>query len=313
MKGAIGDGSGGIGRVWAYLRTHWTGAQGLAWSFWVNLVAVRIVVFALHDLAVAELGPALADRRGLVLGLAVVFHGALFVWQAVGVLRAAEAYARSSSAMAPAWGAQLATALAFLWVLTYGLDAWQVSADLPDTLAVQRETELARAVRYSLTPSDDGRSLVLAGSFELGVTERLETALAAHPGMTQVVLDSVGGNIYAARGVARLIRDRGLDTLVRGDCSSACTIAFIGGVRRGLGPGGRLGFHQYRSDAGYDLLKVDPGGEQARDRARFEAEGVAPWFLDRMFGAPASAMWYPTPAELVAAGVLTAPTPEAGG
>ncbi|MCB1331907.1 MAG: hypothetical protein KDK28_21630 [Maritimibacter sp.] len=312
MKAATGDGSGGIGRVWAYLRAHWTGAQGLAWSFWVNLVAVRIVVFALHDLAVAELGPALADRRGLVLGLALVFHGGLFVWQAVGVIQAAEAHARSSGAMAPAWGAQLATALAFLWVLTYGLDAWQASAGRPDALAVQRETERARAARYSLTPADDGRSLVFAGSFELGATVRLAAALAAHPGVTEVVLDSAGGNIYAARGVSQLIRDRAVDTLVRAECSSACTVAFIGGTGRRLAPGGRLGFHQYRSDVGYDLLQSDPGGEQVRDRARFEAAGVAPWFLDRMFEATASQMWYPTPAELVAAGVVTEPVPGPG-
>ena len=44
--------------------------------------------------------------------------------------------------------------------------------------AVQRETERARAARYSLTAADEGRSLVLAVSFELGATERLAAALA---------------------------------------------------------------------------------------------------------------------------------------
>ncbi|MCB1357314.1 MAG: hypothetical protein KDK53_12705 [Maritimibacter sp.] len=288
---------------------HWTGTQGLAWSFWVNMVLVRIAVFALHDRLLDGPGAPAVDRPGLVLAFALVFHGGLFVWQAVGVIRAAEAHARSSGAMAPVWGAEIATGLAFLWVLTYGLDAWQASLDRPDHLAIQRETERARAARYSLTPSDDGQSLVLAGSFELGVTDRLAAALAAHPGVAQIVLDSRGGNIYAARGVARLIHDRGLDTLVRGDCSSACTLAFIGGVGRRLAPGGRLGFHQYRSDVGYALLHADPGREQASDRARFEAAGVAPWFLDRMFSAPAADMWYPDRDALIAAGVVTGVAP----
>ena len=119
-------------------------------------------------------------------------------------------------------------------------------------------------------------------------------------------MSSEGGNIYEARGLARLFRDGNLSTKVLDECSSACTTAFVGGVERRLKTGARLGFHQYRIEADYDVLGADPRGEEAKDKTLFLAAGIKQSFVSRMHSAAAGSMWYPDAKELLDAGVITA-------
>lgn len=294
-----------IQTVSGYLAGHWRGAQGFAWSFWVNLVSVRVLVFVLQELLRPGKGQDFQDNQLLVLLLALFFHGILFVWQAVGVIRAAEAHIRTDGFMAPVWGAQLVLVLASFWVVTYTIDAWRMTLPAPDDLRLQSEYEAERAGKYSIEPTPDGRSLILNGSLELGITRHLKHQLEAYPDVTQVILASTGGNIYEARGLSNTIRQNGLNTLVMSECSSACTTVFIGGIKRRLAAGGRLGFHQYRIDADYAVLNAAPQREQDRDRAIFLQAGVADWFLDIMFDSRPSDMWYPELPQLIDSNVAT--------
>ena len=298
--------------VWRYVKEHWQGQQGLAWSFWINLVALRVLVSVLQEWLGPEDGQNFSESRILVLALALVFHGVLFVWQAVGVLRATEVYVRTSGAMAPVWGTQLATAVAFFWAITYAFGAWQMTLPDSDLLKSQAELEAERAAKYSIEPSEDGLSLAITGSLELGITKRLKDQLKANPNAAQIILSSTGGNIFEARGLAKTIQQNGLNTLVVSECSSACTTAFIGGAERRVAPGGRLGFHQYRIDADYAVLKADPAREQNRDRAVFLQSGVADWFVEKMFASTASEMWFPDISELLEANVVTETSPPDG-
>jgi hypothetical protein len=66
-----------------------------------------------------------------------------------------------------------------------------------------------------------------------------------------ITLASPGGSVSAAFQIGNLIRDNGLNTQLLadgGECSSACGIMFIAGVRRGVNQGliggGNIGFHQ---------------------------------------------------------------------
>ena len=76
-----------------------------------------------------------------------------------------------------------------------------------------------------------------------------------------------------------------------------------------MASGGKLGFHQYRIDANYAVLRANPLLEQERDRAIFLRSGVAAWFLDKMFDSGASGMWYPGVSELIDARVVTSVLP----
>ena len=59
-----------------------------------------------------------------------------------------------------------------------------------------------------------------------------------------VHLNSTGGRILEAERIGALIKGRNLSTYVPAQCLSACTIIFLSGHERFIGPSGRLGFHQ---------------------------------------------------------------------
>lgn len=296
-----------IQSIWRYGAGHWAGTHGLAWSFWINFVLIRILVFGAQDLLNPIEGQDFREHWIAIVLLTICFHGALFIWQVVGVSRAAEAHIRALGGMAPVWGTYLAFILGLFWVLIYMQKAWIMIQPVPEDPGNPRIAE--RAAAYDISVSADGRSLTLTGTLELGITRALREHVQTHSGVEQVILDSTGGNIYAARGVSSVIRDQGLHTLVVSECSSACTIAFIGGIRRQVADGARLGFHQYRVHADYAVLGADPASEQERDRAIFLQAGVEGAFIDRMFDSPASEMWFPLTMELVEAGVITPAAP----
>lgn len=292
-----------------YLTGHWRGAHGLAWSFWINLVLVRALVSVMHEWFRPAAGQDFHENQVLIVVLAIVFHGILFVWQAVGVIRASEVHNRASGSMAPVWGAQITLVVASFWVISYAIDAWNMTLSAPDLPGLQSALKAERAAKYSIEPTADGRSLALTGSLELGIAAHLKNRLQAYPDVEQIILASTGGNIYQARGLSNTIRQTGLNTLVITECSSACTIVFIGGINRRLAPGGKLGFHQYRLDADYVVLNSDPAREQGKDRAAFLQSGVADWFVALMFDSHPSDMWYPEVSDLLDARVVTGIAP----
>lgn len=296
-----------FGAVIRYIVAHWRGEQGLVWSLAVNLVALRAAIFVLQELARPPEYHDYHDWAPAVLAAAILLHGVVFVWQAVGVFRAGENHIRQHGAIALHWGAQLGVLLAFWLTASSALQAWQMTLDVPDYENYAEKMDAERAGRYRLSREADG-ALLIDGTLELGVTKRLAALLAEDPGIREIVLSSQGGNIYEARGLARLFRDKGLATLVADECSSACTTAFIGGQTRRLKAGGKLGFHQYRIDADYDVLGARPKDEEGKDKALYRAAGVKEDFVARMHTAAPGSMWYPEAEALLDAGVVTALT-----
>jgi len=293
------------GKAVKYIADHWQGRQGLAWSFWVNFVLVRALIFLGQD----RLSPAkdsdYSAHNTLVLSLAIFFHGICFVWQVVGVVRAGEAYIRASGVMAYVWGMQLGAIMAFWLTVTYAFGAWQMTLPAPKDLFSPAKVEAERAGKYSFVASADGAKLIFSGSIELGTSKQLAKQLKQTPSLQTIVLSSPGGNIYEARGLSKLIHENGLNTLVETQCTSACTTVFIGGITRMLMPDARLGFHQYRVDANYDVLNSDVAAEQEHDRMLYASAHVKPWFLKRMYESGSDGMWFPEFEELLDAGVIT--------
>ncbi|WP_156941582.1 hypothetical protein [Mesorhizobium sp. WSM2561] len=74
-----------------------------------------------------------------------------------------------------------------------------------------------------------------------------------------IVFDSSGGNVGSAIQLGRMIRAAGLDTLqVRQlQCVSACSLAFMGGVRRVADPGS-IGIHRssFAPDSGMSTAEA---------------------------------------------------------
>lgn len=286
-----------------YIRSHWRGDHSLTISFWVNLLAIRLLVFVCQQALLPATGGNYSDKVVQVVILLVLAHGVLFIWQIVGVVRSADKWLSVRGSQATVWGVQLFIVVLFWLSASYALQGWQttLSAGSGTELVKRLEGEHVSQYRLQLDPS--GKQLNINGVIEHGITRRVTEFLQIPNSIDKIVLNSRGGNIHEARGLAKVFRDRKLATHVEVECASACTIAFIGGTTRTIGQSARLGFHQYRVDAAYAVPFADPGNEQRRDQSLFIDAGVSAVFVQTMFRQRASAMWWPTVDELLRGGV----------
>jgi len=162
---------------------------------------------------------------------------------------------------------------------------------------------------YRLSADMAKKEYSIEGIIDFGISSDFGLLLEQQPGGTRVVLASRGGSIYEARGLAVLIQNHKLDTHVNAECSSACTLAFVGGQRRTLGASAKLGFHQYSMDYlnRHQVLPFhDPVKEQEHDTVFMLKRGISKEFVDRVFDKLQQDIWYPDHASLVRFGVVHA-------
>ena len=172
---------------------------------------------------------------------------------------------------------------------------------------LRKEKKPAEPPTYQLSFSSKHNEYVVKGVIDFGITRDMRAFIKQHPGGARVNLDSIGGSIYEGRGLASLFRENGLGTHVDTECSSACTLAFIGGKHRTISNIGILGFHQYAID--YTNLKLavpfyDPIKEQERDRKAMLSQGIDADFIDKAFNTLPQDMWYPYHDELLRANIV---------
>ncbi|ASJ72689.1 hypothetical protein [Granulosicoccus antarcticus] len=287
-----------------YLLAHWRGQQSLFWSFWVNLLGLRILVFNLQDRLSPPEGQDFSGHAGLLVCAVVLSHGVLLLWQLVGVVRAAESDFATRGNLALVWATQLGAIVLFLLSAVYALGALQWTQVLPveqDHLSRMAEEH---ASQYQLSVAPSGQSMSIEGSIELGISKAVRALLAEHPQLRQVRLNSRGGNVYEGRALAKIFMEHQLNTRVEGVCASACTTAYVGGIHRSAAAEATLGFHQYRLDASYTVIGVEVQKEQERDAELFRQAGVSVDFVQTLFESLPENMWWPTLEELLAARLI---------
>jgi len=99
-------------------------------------------------------------------------------------------------------------------------------------------------------------AIEITGEIVLGDDARFRSIISTMPAGGIVFLESPGGNPFPAMAIGRLIRARRFDTYITaGTCASACGIIWLAGVRRGIGPTGRVGFH-----AAYNGITLEQSG-----------------------------------------------------
>jgi ATP-dependent protease ClpP protease subunit len=91
----------------------------------------------------------------------------------------------------------------------------------------------------------------LDGPIDADAPDRLAKALDDVTGQATIWLNSPGGNLYAGMQLGRVIRKHGASThiinsrtLLPGECYSACSLAFLGGIYRFADHGARYGVHR---------------------------------------------------------------------
>ena len=151
----------------------------------------------------------------------------------------------------------------------------------------------------------DGNRLDVYGDIEFGFADRFAAILDASPSVTVVTLGSGGGSVRDALIAGMLIRQRGLDTSLWGNCYSACPLVFMGGIGRLVWAAPyRLGFHQIYTGEGIPIAFDDPLYQLVYQYIR-EMGGNPEYVLPWMFMALPSDMHEPHPQELCDAFVAT--------
>jgi hypothetical protein len=268
------------GRMKEYIRDHWFGRLRTGWVV-ANLVGMSLVLGGMIGLLGARFS-------GVIFGVLAV----VTIWQVVGGVRFSERVLREGGVLRvwAVYGAILAS------LGLNGARALSVVLPQPD---VYLEIE-----GYAPKVVVDGRKAFVAGEVDYQVMTELR-AVVAQGEIVEVVLESTGGNVIAGRSIGLFLARQGLKTRVEGRCFSACTLIFVGGVVRVLGPEGRLGFHGYRFDSINRVQTVELVDVVEKDRAYLAGRGVSPDFVDRIFVTPPEVLWEPTRAELRGAGVVT--------
>ena len=196
------------------------------------------------------------------------------------------------------WGAAL-TALAMLALNPYEF-VWR------DGLLL---TDLRQVEQINLDPADyqvrvQGTDLVLNGTVSIGMWQQVRRTLAENPNIRQVRLASPGGQVSPAIAMADQFRALGLSTYTNSRCFSACTLLFLSGQERTLGPYAQLGFHAaYRLDAGGN--RIASGSINRALIERFVRQGVDPDFSLRAWSTPSDHLWLPDADRLLRSGYAT--------
>jgi hypothetical protein len=279
-----------------YLVRHWRGELGLGVSYWVNslllMASVGVIGFALHTMDIVQ-----NPRLWLaVSATATVFGIVGAVWLSIGIWRSA-GYAKHAF-----WGvaARVVVTLsllalgsrALMYGMPYSAEAYRLAVAGDDTPPHQ-----LRLVR-------NGQGLEIAGGIDFGTAHDVQVLLSAAPGVKTVDLNSIGGRVAEAERLRDIVRQRHLSTYTSDVCASACTLVYLAGQRRYLGPYGRLGFHRW-SFAGLTPEQVlDNIREQERQMI---AAGVAPDFAAKASATAANDLWVPDRVTLVNAHVVTDP------
>ena len=118
--------------------------------------------------------------------------------------------------------------------------------------------------------------------------------------------------------MAKLIRSNGFDTVVNGQCLSACTDMFLGGNGRYLSGEGQLGYHAASVSDAYmasvpDIYILELGQFIGVNEVLFGLQYITPGshinFVQLLFDVherdDSSVIMYPSPKQLFAAGITT--------
>jgi hypothetical protein len=142
----------------------------------------------------------------------------------------------------------------------------------------------------------DGQ-LELKGPFAAGAAKQVATLLAVHRGVHTLHLNSPGGWVREGVTLANIVEQHGLATDSNTGCYSACVIAYLAGSPRTLHPEARLGFHSSSGTSTDSVYLREANQEVAGRLAKL---GAPAKFIEKAVNTPATSLWTPDPAILLA-------------
>jgi hypothetical protein len=209
----------------------------------------------------------------------------------------------------------------FAAILLAAVTSFAISASASD---VERMTVVERALIFNtdnITGAQNTTPFIIHEDVNL-----FGELLMNYPEVDTIIVSGAGGSTSAAYDIANKVSEFGLTTIARNNCSSACTIIFLGGAKRELERGARLGFHRTsrgtsdmrdfytrnKDDAGWvdEFAFAQDVFEEGQISARVYIEfatrrGVKLDFALRVISYSPEDLWYPTEAELIGSGILS--------
>lgn len=296
-----------------FLRDLWSGNVSITQTLVVNFLLPAICLHLVQKLFLTKWIDSQLLPKGLTIALLLVIYAALVVTTAVGLNRRVRA---KNASYATGGDVAVANVVLFIGAAYFFIAVTDLVTGRTNDVSVNA------LVRQGGSQTADSRSqlpaftrdsalatrLTVTGLIDSGATRRLRSVLDASRStsspITQLVLESVGGNIYEARGIAHLVRKHGLNTHVETQCLSACTLVFVSGAHRTAVADATFGFHAYHLDANYPQVWSNAAEEEKKDIELFALNGVDKALTAKIYAANHSSLWTPAHTELIATGFL---------
>jgi hypothetical protein len=280
-----------------YVARHWRGELPLVISYWVNVVLLG-AVFA--GMVAVVSSPTLAQHvslNAIRLSFAfVVLSVPLYIWQLVGCWRSGSRH--KSIGKSPSWGT-VAQFMLVLSLLSVVAQWYQHAPTFYEMAKISFEVDTLSEYRITLI---DDEELKVEGYITFGIRNEIDNIMDENKNIWLIHLQSPGGRIGPARNLRDFIEDSRLTTYAATECSSACTIAFMGGDQRVVHQDARLGFHASSLPG---QTPADIRNANAIDKTYFAQKGAHRQFVERAFNTPNSTIWYPDLKTLINSGVIT--------
>jgi hypothetical protein len=282
--------------LWRHLKAHWRGELSLAWSYWINGVALR----TLSGLGLAVLAQPLEEQArttALVLGGLMIVAGIVLTgWQSVGIWRSAS---HSSKRTSRRFWPVLAKITVVAGCLIDTLNLGTATADFVRLSSTLRDPLLAD-YRIERRAEHD---LVLTGVINETSVEAIIEALA-DPALAVLWVNSRGGLIEPATRLARLIRRKEVVVVAEDECISACVMLLAASPNASIFPYTQVTFHRPEPVMQFTNLFLRRQSEQVLAGANdiYLELGIDRWAIE---AAGREEFWTPTIDQMMRMGLIS--------
>lgn len=181
----------------------------------------------------------------------------------------------------------------------------------PRRFVTTGEDILARPMTFAL---GSGGVLSVEGSIDPGSASRLAAEIEARGEYVKTIsLNSPGGALDDAMAMAKLVRGRGIATMVANGaiCASSCPLLFAGGLTRTVGSRAAIGVHQFYAASQTPTAPAQAMSDAQATTARISRHliemGVDPSLWLHALDTPPQALYYFSPEELAKYRLITTP------
>ena len=277
---------------------YWKGQLSLPMSYWGIGVLVVLISYGGAQLVQSWIESATSPvQLGIYVLVLYVSIITLVIWQSVGVYRSAGFHPLRGGS--EGW-AVTARVMVFIGLVSFSHQMYSIGLPIMSS-ALQAATGTEKYPATNFRILNEGADLELFGGLEIGSETLLEEQLQQYPDVKRIHLHSVGGRILAAKRMMKTITKYRLDTYVRTECSSSCTLLFLAGENKLLGDGAKLKFHSPSAGwaSGHEVQEI---ADEMEDL--YIDKGISKSFVNKVINTPNSTFWAPTNDELVRAKVV---------